>query len=119
MISACDREVEVLDRHTGQVNKMLMFGSNSYLNATICPAAVKKASEVIQQCGIGTGGVPLLSGTSDYQTQLEKEISHLLGFDYTILFSYGFTANIGALVLFAGSNNLFVFDKLTHSRPIS
>ena len=57
MISACDREVEVLDRHTGQVNKMLMFGSNSYLNATICPAAVKKASEVIQQCGIGTGGV--------------------------------------------------------------
>lgn len=118
MISACDREVEILDRHTGQVNKMLMFGSNSYLNATICPAAVKKAAEVIQQCGIGTGGVPLLSGTSDYQNKLEKEISQLLGFDDTILFSSGFTANIGALVGLVGSNNLLVFDKLNHASLI-
>ena len=118
MISACDREVEILDRHTGQVNKMLMFGSNSYLNATICPAAVKKASEVIKQCGIGTGGVPLLSGTSDYQNQLEKEIAQLLGFDDTILFSSGFTANIGALVGLVGPNNLLVFDKLNHASLI-
>lgn len=42
MISACDREVEILDRHTGQVNKMLMFGSNSYLNATIARRRSRK-----------------------------------------------------------------------------
>lgn len=37
MLSGCDREVEVVDRQTGKIKKMLMFGSNSYLNATCMP----------------------------------------------------------------------------------
>lgn len=118
MTSGCDREVEILDRHTGSVRKMLMFGSNSYLNATNWPAAVKRAVEVTRQHGIGTGGVPLLSGTSIYQNELEREISDLLGFDDTILFSSGFTANIGVLVGMMRPNNLLVFDKLNHASLI-
>ena len=46
MVSACDREVEVLDRHTGNVKKVLMFGSNSYLNATNLQTAINRAVEV-------------------------------------------------------------------------
>ena len=34
MVSGCGREVEVVDRKTNEVKKMLMFGSNSYLDAT-------------------------------------------------------------------------------------
>lgn len=118
MASGCDREVEILDRHTGASRRMLMFGSNSYLNATNWPAAIERAMEVTRQCGIGTGGVPLLSGTSIYQNELEREISDLLGFDDTILFSSGFTANIGVLVGMVRPNNLLVFDKLNHASLI-
>lgn len=118
MVSGCDREVEILDRHTGASRRMLMFGSNSYLNATNWPAAIERAMEVTRQCGIGTGGVPLLSGTSIYQNELEREISDLLGFDDTILFSSGFTANIGVLVGMVRPNNLLVFDKLNHASLI-
>lgn len=88
------------------------------MNATNWPAATERAVEVTRQHGIGTGGVPLLSGTSIYQNELEREISDLLGFDDTILFSSGFTANIGVLVGMMRPNNLLVFDKLNHASLI-
>lgn len=118
MLSGCDREVEVVDRQTGKIKKMLMFGSNSYLNATCIPSVVERALEVTSACGVGTGGVPLLSGTSVYQNELEKELAKLIGFDDTILFSSGFTANIGVLVGLVRPNNLLVFDRLNHASLI-
>lgn len=118
MATGNDREVEVIDRHTGKPKKMLMFGSNSYLNATKLQPAINKAIEAIEKTGIGTGGVPLLSGTTVYQNDLEKEISDLLEFDDTILFSSGFTANIGVMVGLIRPNNLLVFDRLNHASLI-
>lgn len=118
MLSGCDREVEVVDRQTGKIKKMLMFGSNSYLNATCMPSVVERAIEVTSTCGVGTGGVPLLSGTSVFQNELEKELAKLIGFDDTILFSSGFTANIGVLVGLVRPNNLLVFDRLNHASLI-
>lgn len=118
MLSGCDREVEVVDRQTGKIKKMLMFGSNSYLNATGMPSVVERALEVTSTCGVGTGGVPLLSGTSVFQNELEKELAKLIGFDDTILFSSGFTANIGVLVGLVRPNNLLVFDRLNHASLI-
>lgn len=118
MRSGCDREVEIVDRKSGEIKKMLMFGSNSYLNATNMSSVVEKSIHVTSTCGIGTGGVPLLSGTSVYQNELEQEIAKLTGFDDTILFSSGFTANIGALVGLIRPNNLLVFDRLNHASLI-
>lgn len=118
LVSRCDREVDVQDRHSGEIKKMLMFGSNSYLNATNLDSAINIAIEATKKSGIGTGGVPLLSGTTDYQNDLEKGISQLLGFDDTILFSSGFTANIGIMVGLIRPNNLLIFDKLNHASLI-
>lgn len=118
MLSGCNREVEVVDRQSGKIKKMLMFGSNSYLNATGMPSVIKRAIQVTSECGVGTGGVPLLSGTSVFQNELEKELAKLIGFDDTILFSSGFTANIGVLVGLVRPNNLLVFDRLNHASLI-
>lgn len=41
-ISACDRECLVYNRHTGKTVKVIVFGSNSYLGATILPEVIKK-----------------------------------------------------------------------------
>lgn len=118
MLSGCDREVEVVDRQSGKIKKMLMFGSNSYLNATNIPSVMERSIHVTSTCGVGTGGVPLLSGTSVFQNELEQELAKLIGFDDTILFSSGFTANIGALVGLIRPNNLLVFDRLNHASLI-
>jgi glycine C-acetyltransferase len=94
---------------------MFMFGSNNYLGATALAKAKQKSIEVTQKFGIGSGGVPLLSGTTIYQNRLENLIAKMKGMDDAILFSSGFTANVGVLVGLMRPNNLIIHDKLNHA----
>lgn len=114
-LSACDREVNVFNRHSQKVVKEIMFGSNSYLGATIFPEAIQKAIEVTKEFGVGSGSVPLLTGTSIYQNELESMIAKISGFDDAILFSSGYTANLGVISGLMRSNNLIIHDKLDHA----
>lgn len=114
-LTACDRNVTVYNRHTQQKVEAIMFGSNSYLGATIFPEAIQKAIEVTQEFGIGSGGVPLLTGTSIYQEELEKLIAKISGMDDAILFSSGYTANLGVISGLIRPNNLIIHDKLDHA----
>lgn len=114
-LSACDREVRIFNRHTQRDTCVVMFGSNSYLGATIFSEAIDKAIEVTKEFGIGSGGVPLLTGTSIYQEELEQAIAKLSGFDDTILFSSGYTANLGVLSGLIRANHLIIHDKLDHA----
>lgn len=114
-LTACDRHVTVYNRHTQQKVQAIMFGSNSYLGATIFPEAIQKAIEVTKEFGIGSGGVPLLTGTSIYQEELEKLIAKISGMDDTILFSSGYTANLGVISGLIRPNNLIIHDKLDHA----
>lgn len=114
-LTACDRKVCVYNRHTKKEVSAIMFGSNSYLGATIFPDAISKAIEVIKEFGIGSGGVPLLTGTSIYQELLEQKIASFTGFDDAILFSSGYTANLGVISGLLRSNHLIIHDKLDHA----
>lgn len=114
-MSACDRTSIIHNRHTNQDVKTIMFGSNSYLGATVFPSAIEKAIEVTRMFGIGSGGVPLLTGTSIYQNMLEKVIAEKTGFDDAIIFSSGYTANLGVISGLIRPNNLVVHDKLNHA----
>lgn len=114
-LSACDREVSIFNRHSQKVVKGIMFGSNSYLGATIFPEAIQKAIEVTKEFGIGSGSVPLLTGTSIYQNELECMIAKISGFDDAILFSSGYTANLGVITGLVRPGNLVIHDKLDHA----
>ena len=114
-LTACDREVTVYNRHTQEKVQAVMFGSNSYLGATVFPEAIRKAIEVTNEFGIGSGGVPLLTGTSIYQEELEHLIAELSGTDDSILFSSGYTANLGVISGLIRANNLIIHDKLDHA----
>lgn len=117
-ISACDRIVRVLDRYSQKEIEVLMFGSNNYLGAVKHECAINRAIEVTISHGIGAGGVPLLTGTNILQKQLEAIIAKTKGCDDSILFSSGFTANIGAIIGLVRPNNLIVHDKLNHASLI-
>lgn len=115
LLSACDREVIIYDRHRGIEKKVLMFGSNSYLGLINDGDIIEKTAEAVRKYGIGSGGVPMLSGTFDVHYELEKALSGLTGFDDTILFSSGFTANIGVINGLVRHNNLIIHDKFNHA----
>lgn len=114
-ITACDRETIVYNRHDGKEHKLLLFGSNSYLGATVLESAKSKAIKVTKDFGIGSGSVPLLTGTTIHQEDLEKMIALTTGFDDAILFSSGYTANLGVISGLLRSKNLIVHDKLNHA----
>lgn len=118
LCSACGREVRIHDRYSGKEFQALMFGSNNYLGATTNDIAIDKAINVTQTYGIGAGGVPLLTGTNKFQNELESTIAQIKGFDDAILFSSGFTANIGAIIGLIRPNNLIIHDKLNHASLI-
>lgn len=114
-LSACDRECLVYNRHTKETVKVIVFGSNSYLGATIFPEAIEEAIVATKEFGIGSGSVPLLTGTTIYHTKLEKVIAEKTGFDDAMLFSSGYTANLGAIAGLLRPNHLIIHDKLDHA----
>lgn len=57
-LTACNREVTIYNRYTQQKVQTIMFGSNSYLGATIFPEAIQKAIEVTKELGIGSVEAP-------------------------------------------------------------
>jgi 7-keto-8-aminopelargonate synthetase and related enzymes len=118
LTSASESKVSYFDRFDKKEKTALMFGSNNYLGAVTNGVCINAAIEACKKFGIGSGGVPLLSGTTILQNQLEKTIARIKGFDDTIVFSSGFAANIGVLVGLLGSENLVIHDKLNHASLI-
>lgn len=57
----------------------------------------------------------MLTGTTIYQTQLEGTIADKTGFGDAMLFSSGYTANLGAVSGLLRSNHLIIHDKLDHA----
>lgn len=115
LTSASDSKVTYYDRFEKKEKTALMFGSNNYLGAVTNQLCIGAAIEATQKYGIGSGGVPLLSGTNILQNQLEQTIARTKGFDDAIVFSSGFAANLGALVGLLSPDNLIIHDKLNHA----
>lgn len=115
LTTPCDRVVRVRNRFTGLEEQKIMFGSNSYLCASNMERAKSVNARVVAEYGIGSGGVPLLSGTTSFQNTLEHKISRLTGFGDTMLFSSGYTANLGAITGLLRPNHLIIHDKLNHA----
>lgn len=118
IVSSCDRKITMNNRHTKQNVEAIHFGSNSYLGSSVLENAIKKSVDVMTTYGIGSGSVPLLTGTTLFQEELEREISQISGCEDAILFSSGYTANLGAISGLLRPNHLIIHDKFNHASLI-
>lgn len=118
LVSSSGSRVKVLNRDTNKERDMLMFGSNNYLGLTTHPKVKQAAVEAIVNYGVGSGGVPLLSGTHWWQDQLEKKLAKLKGCQDAMLFSSGYAANIGCITGLMREDDLVINDKLNHASII-
>lgn len=114
-ITSCDRQIKYFDRHQSKERTAIMFGANSYLGLSNSNYVINKSIECIKKFGVGSGGVPLLTGTTIIQNELESSISTLTGFEDSILFTSGYCANLGMVSGLLGPENLIVHDKLNHA----
>ena len=118
LASGAGHRVMVRDEITGEVREMIMMGSNNYLGLTNHPKMIEAAEKAIKKYGVGSGGVPLLSGTLELHQELEQRIAKLKGCEDAVLFSSGFAANLGVLSALLSRRDVVINDKLNHASII-
>ena len=91
------------------------FSSNDYLGLTQNKIIKKSIIDGIKKYGNGSGASHLISGHYEIHDQLESLAAENLGFDKSILFSSGFTANIGVITALCDRNDLIFSDRLNHA----
>jgi glycine C-acetyltransferase len=113
--SAADRVVQIKDIYNGKQKEFLMFGSNNYLGLANHPHVIKKVEECIKHYGVGIGGPPLLNGYTKLCHSLEERLAALKKKEEAIIFSSGYSANIGLVNAFINKDDIILYDELSHA----
>jgi 8-amino-7-oxononanoate synthase len=95
--------------------KMLMFGSNDYLDLIPHPEVKEAAAQAIRKYGSGCSGSRLLNGTLDIHVKLEHELAAFVHKEAAIIFGTGFQANYGALSALTERGDVMICDHNLHA----
>ncbi|WP_375489774.1 glycine C-acetyltransferase [uncultured Jatrophihabitans sp.] len=97
---------------------VLNFCANNYLGLADHPDVVAAARDALDDWGFGMASVRFICGTQTQHTQLEQELSGLLGTEATILFSSCFDANGGVFEVLLDERDAVISDELNHASII-
>ena len=115
-IRYCEPVSPVRFRVEGRV--FLNFGSNNYLGLTHHPEVIKASVEAVKIFGTGGGASRLITGSHILYEKLEKELAEFKGFPSCLVFSSGYTANIGIISALCSRKSAIFCDKLAHASII-
>ncbi len=103
----------------GEVNlagkRVLMFGSNDYLDLITHPYVKESAARAIHKYGSGCSGSRLLNGTLDLHVKLEAELAAFVRKEAAIIFGTGFQANYATLSALTEKGDVMVCDHNLHA----
>src|SRR3954454_4984950 len=92
-----------------------MLGSNNYLGLTHHPKVLEAASRALNRYGSGCTGSRFLNGTLDLHEQLERALAEFLSKEACLVFSTGYSANLGLISGLVGRGEVVYRDKLGHA----
>ena len=95
--------------------KMLMLGSNSYLELTTHPKVKARAIDAIRRYGTGCAGSRLLNGTLPIHLELEGRLAALVGKEAALVFGTGYQTNTGVISCLVQAGEYILSDKLNHA----
>ncbi|WP_188152141.1 aminotransferase class I/II-fold pyridoxal phosphate-dependent enzyme [Teredinibacter waterburyi] len=113
--SPSESHVFVEDPISGDTREMIMFGSNSYLGLGNHPHIREKAKKMIDLYGSGVGGVAFLSGYTKLHQELEERIAAFKGKEAAMVFSSGYSANVGLVSGMTQSSDIVIYDEYSHA----
>ncbi|ORA38636.1 8-amino-7-oxononanoate synthase [Mycobacterium aquaticum] len=97
------------------VGAELDLASNDYLGLSQHPDVLDGGVEALRTWGAGAGGSRLVTGNTELHEEFEHELAEFVGAESALVFSSGYTANLGAVVALSGPGSLVVSDALTHA----
>jgi 8-amino-7-oxononanoate synthase len=95
--------------------RRIMLGSNNYLGLTHHPKVLEAAEKALHRYGSGCTGSRFLNGSLDLHEQLESALAQFLGKEACLVFSTGYTANLGLISGLIGRGDVVLLDKLDHA----
>src|SRR5688572_15840046 len=99
--------------------ELLTFCSNDYLGIGQDPRLGDAAGRALRDFGWGAGSARTLSGTTRWHDALEEKIAEFKGAPAALLFSSGYTANIGLITTIAADpKTMIISDELNHASVI-
>ncbi|WP_395311842.1 8-amino-7-oxononanoate synthase [Mycobacterium sp. AMU20-3851] len=97
------------------VGTELDLASNDYLGLSQHPAVLDGGVQALRTWGAGAGGSRLVTGNTELHEDFESALADFVGAESTLVFSSGYTANLGAVTALTGPGTLLVSDALTHA----
>jgi len=102
----------------GREGTVLNFCANNYLGLSSHPKVIDAARKTLETHGYGMSSVRFICGTQDLHKELEREVSHFLSTDDTILYVACFDANGGIFEPLFGEEDAIISDELNHASII-
>jgi 8-amino-7-oxononanoate synthase len=93
----------------------LDLASNDYLGLSQHPDVVDGGVRALRIWGAGSTGSRLVTGNTDLHEGFEAALAAFVGAESALVFSSGYTANLGAVVALSGAGSLLISDELTHA----
>jgi 8-amino-7-oxononanoate synthase len=102
-------------RPRSAVGAELDLASNDYLGLSQHPAVLEGGVDALRTWGAGATGSRLVTGNTELHEGFESALAEFVGAESGLVFSSGYTANLGAVVALSGAGSLLVSDALTHA----
>ncbi|MBT0730075.1 serine palmitoyltransferase [Rosenbergiella nectarea] len=95
--------------------RIILAGSNNYLGLTFDAEAIQESQEALRLQGTGTTGSRMANGTFGSHLALEQEIAAFFDLPTAIVFSTGYTANLGVISALATPDAVVIIDEDSHA----
>jgi len=93
----------------------LDLASNDYLGLSQHAQVIEGGVDALRTWGAGATGSRLVTGNTSLHEELESSLAEFVGAAAGLVFSSGYTANLGAVVGLSGPGSLLVSDALSHA----
>ena len=93
----------------------LDLASNDYLGLSQHPDVIDGGVQALRTWGAGATGSRLVTGDTELHQEFESELAEFVGAATALVFSSGYTANLGAVVGLSGRGSLLVSDAYAHA----
>ena len=93
----------------------LDLASNDYLGLSQHPDVIDGGVAALRVWGAGATGSRLVTGDTELHQEFESELAEFVGAAAGLVFSSGYTANLGAVVGLSGPGSLLVSDAYSHA----
>lgn len=97
------------------VEPLVDLASNDYLGLARDPRVIEGAVAATWTWGAGSTGSRLVTGSTRLHAELEEALAAFCGAEAALVFSSGYTANLGAVTALSGRGALVVSDVAAHA----